>query len=46
MDARRTSALLRLAALQERAAKARQEWLQAKAAREERQRLLTGTRDM
>ena len=44
MDARRISALLRrLAPLQERAARARQEWLKAKATSDERRRLLTGT---
>jgi hypothetical protein len=45
MDARRISALLRrLDALLERAARARRAWLKAKAASDERRRLLTGTR--
>jgi hypothetical protein len=44
MGARRISALLRrLDALLERAARARQAWLKAKAASDERRRLLTGT---
>jgi hypothetical protein len=44
MDARRISALLqRLDALLERAARARQAWLKAKAASDERRRLLIGT---